>query len=192
MVDPVNKFNTLWEHALLDTPLKQKSAVCVSTINEDGFPESRFVDLKAVSESGLVFCTYLDSNKGNDIRRNPKVSLTVWWDHIGIQIRAVGVAQQISEEVASKYWQTRSRNAQLTTMSFNQSKALSSESELIAKFDQIKEEMEGNTVPKPKNWGGYTIKPLSIEFLTFKESRLHLRELYKNTDGQWNKTLLQP
>jgi pyridoxamine 5'-phosphate oxidase len=192
MDDPVDKFNNLWGQALLDTPLKQKSAVCVSTINADGFPESRFVDLKAASKCGLVFCTYLDSNKGNDIRRNSKVSLAIWWDHIGIQIRVVGEAQQISEEEAIKYWQTRSRDAQLTTMSFNQSKPLSSESELISKFDNIKEQMEGEIVPKPKNWGGYIIKPLSIEFLTFKESRLHLREQYKNTEGQWCKTLLQP
>lgn len=192
MDDPIDKFNTLWGQALLDTPLKQKSAVCVSTINEDGFPESRFVDLKAVNKCGLVFCTYLDSNKGDDIRRDPKVALALWWDHIGIQIRAVGVAQQISEEEAIKYWQTRSRDAQLTTMCFNQGKPLSSESELISKFDDIKEQMAGNIVPKPKNWGGYIIKPLSIEFLTFKENRLHLRELYKNADGQWSKMLLQP
>lgn len=192
MDNPIDKFNTIWKNALIDTPLKQKSAVCVSTINADGFPESRFVDLKSVSEDGFIFCTYLDSNKGYDIRRDPKVSLTVWWDHIGVQIRVVGFAEQIAKMAASKYWQSRKREAQLTTMSFDQSKTLSSESELVTKFELVKEKMEGINVPKPGNWGGYAVSPLSIEFLTFRESRLHLRELFKNTNGQWYKSLLQP
>ena len=58
MNNPIEKFNDLWQQALLDSPLQQKSAVCVSTINAEGFPESRFVDLKKVDEQGFVFCTY--------------------------------------------------------------------------------------------------------------------------------------
>lgn len=189
---PFRKFNIIWQHALVDSPLKQKSAVCVSTIDANGFPQSRYVDLKSADENGFIFCTYLDSNKGHDIKQNPKVSLTIWWDHIGMQIRVVGEAQQISELMASEFWNTRSRDAQLTTTSFNQSQLLSSESELGAKFELIKQQMQNQEVPKPDNWGGYAIKPLSIEFLTFKESRLHFRELYKNTSGQWQKSLLQP
>lgn len=189
---PIAKFNLIWNKALENSPLIQKSAVCVSTIDADGFPQSRFVDLKSADKNGFIFCTYLDSNKGNEIQHNPKVSLTIWWDHIGMQIRIVGEAKQISELTASEFWNTRSRDAQLTTTSFKQSQKLSSESELDAKFVQIEQQMQGHDILKPDNWGGYAIQPLSIEFLTFKESRLHLRELYKSKNDQWHKTLLQP
>jgi len=189
---PFSKFNCIWQHALVDSPLNQKSAACISTIDADGFPQSRYVDLKSADENGFIFCTYLDSNKGKDIQHNPKVSLTIWWDHIGMQIRIVGEAEKISEQLAIEFWHTRSRDAQLTTTSFNQSQALSCESELDTRFELIKQKMQGHEIPKPDNWGGYVIIPLSIEFLTFKESRLHLRELYQSKNEQWQKSLLQP
>ncbi|TMO56345.1 pyridoxamine 5'-phosphate oxidase [Pseudoalteromonas phenolica] len=192
MNNPIEKFNDLWQQALLDSPLQQKSAVCVSTINAEGFPESRFVDLKQVDEQGFVFCTYYDSNKGQEISRNPKVSLSVWWDHIGQQIRVVGLAEQISEQAAIQFWQTRSRSAQLTTLSCEQSQPLSSESALVEQFDKTQQTFEGKEVTKPENWGGYRIRPVSIEFLAFAESRLHLRTRFTKKNDVWTKMLLQP
>ncbi|MBU2972530.1 pyridoxal 5'-phosphate synthase [Pseudoalteromonas sp. C2R02] len=189
---PITKFNVIWKKALQDSPLKQKSAVCISTIDANGFPQSRFVDLKSADNNGFIFCTYLDSNKGKEIQDNPKVSLTIWWDHIGMQIRIAGQAEKISEQLSTEFWYTRSRDAKLTTTSFNQSQPLSCESELDTRFELIKQQMQNQEVPKPDNWGGYVIKPLSIEFLTFKESRLHLRELYQSKNEQWQKSLLQP
>lgn len=192
MNNPIEKFNDLWQQALLDSPLQQKSAVCVSTINAEGFPESRFVDLKQVDEQGFVFCTYYDSNKGQEISCNPKVSLSVWWDHIGQQIRVVGLAEQISEQAAIQFWQTRSRSAQLTTLSCEQSQPLSSESALVEQFDKTQQTFEGKEVTKPENWGGYRIRPVSIEFLAFAESRLHLRTRFTKKNDVWTKMLLQP
>ena len=192
MNNPIEKFNDLWQQALLDSPLQQKSAVCVSTINAEGFPESRFVDLKQVDEQGFVFCTYYDSNKGQEISRNPKVSLSVWWDHIGQQVRVVGLAEQISEQAAIQFWQTRSRSAQLTTLSCEQSQPLSSESALVEQFDKTQQTFEGKEVTKPQNWGGYRIRPVSIEFLAFAESRLHIRTRFTKKNDVWTKMLLQP
>ena len=189
---PITKFNVIWQKALENSPLIQKSAVCISTIDANGFPQSRFVDLKSADNNGFIFCTYLDSNKGKEIQDNPKVSLTIWWDHIGMQIRVVGEAENISEQLSTEFWHTRSRDAKLTTTSFNQSQELFCESELNTRFELIKQQMKNKEVQKPDNWGGYAIKPLSIEFLTFKESRLHLRELYQSQNAQWQKSLLQP
>ncbi|MFT5013643.1 MAG: pyridoxamine 5'-phosphate oxidase [Dinoroseobacter sp.] len=192
MHNPLDKFNIWWQTALSDSPLNQKSAVCVSTINREGFPEGRFVDLKEVTERGFIFCTYFDSSKGNDIDRNPRVSLTIWWDHVGLQVRVVGLAKKISEAYASEYWATRKREAQLTTIAFNQSKPISSESELAEKYRLKSLEVGDRAITKPENWGGYIVEPISIEFLTFNENRLHLRECFKNTHGHWDKSLLQP
>lgn len=190
--DPIKKFDLWWQQAKENSPLQQKSVVCISTINADGFPEGRFVDLKSADEEGFTFCTYLDSSKGQDIARNPKVALTIWWDHLGYQVRVVGSAKPIDDATAEKYWQTRNREAQLTTMCFEQSQPLSSESELVSRFKQASECMQEQDIAKPNNWGGYIIKPVSIEFLTFAESRLHLRELYTKDKDSWLKSLLQP
>jgi len=191
MQEPMAKFQQWWREALQDSPLKQKSAVCVSTLDDLGYPASRFVDLKAVDERGLVFCSYLNSNKGKQISADPKVALTAWWDHMGYQIRVLGDATEISLQDAQSYWQSRHRAAQITTCAFVQSQPLEHEAEL-----ERRSALYGLTAPevitKPENWGGYRINPVSIEFLTFRDSRLHLREYYQKQDEQWCKTLLQP
>lgn len=192
MNTPISKFKSWWQEALVDSPLKQKSAVCVSTIDESGFPSGRFVDLKAVSDEGFVFCSYLDSAKGKHISNNPKIAITCWWDHVGYQVRVIGSAEEIEEVEADSFWETRTRSAQLTTTAFEQSAPLESESSLATRLRKVSVELEGQPVQKPENWGGYLVKPVSIEFLTFRETRLHFRELYDYTGGGWAKQLLQP
>lgn len=192
MDHPLKKFKTWWKEAIADSPLKQKSAVCISTVDKNGFPSGRFVDLKKVSDEGFVFCSYLHSAKGKHILNNSKTSMTFWWDHVGYQVRVIGNAEEIEEDDAKFFWETRSRNAQLTTTAFDQSSPLESENVLIKRLNQVSEKLEGKSIPKPKNWGGYLIKPVSIEFLTFQENRLHLRESYEYTGTCWVKQLLEP
>lgn len=192
MDNPFCKFETWWKEALTNSVLQQKSAVCVSTIDENGFPASRFVDLKSVSDVGFVFCTYFDSAKGKQIARNPKAAMTIWWDHVGYQIRVVGSAQVITDAEADCFWQSRSRSAQVITTAFEQSDVLDSESDLNKRLEATSTKYVGRPVPRPSNWGGYCIKPISIEFLRFYESRLHLRELFELKSNGWLKQLLQP
>lgn len=192
MENPINQFKAWWRDALLDSPLQQKSAVCVSTIDERGFPAARFVDLKSVCDQGFVFCTYFDSNKGQQISMNNKAAMTCWWDHVGYQVRIVGHAEAISDKEADNYWAKRSRSAQATTFAFEQSQPLESEERLEIVFEETLLELEDKPIPRPVNWGGYRIRPISIEFLTFRENRLHLRECYQHSDGSWLKQLLQP
>ena len=190
---PLSKFQALWDKALDKSPLEHKSAVCVSTISEHGFPHGRFVDLKAVTDQGFVFCTHLSSQKGLDIGRDSRIALTAWWDHIGLQVRVSGYAEKLDEEVAKQYWLQRSRDAQITTVSCQQSQPVESEVKLIEQFNQSQQKFDSvASIPKPHDWGGYVIKPVSIEFLSFKQSRLHTRELYENRRQGWQKSLLQP
>ena len=192
MEHPVVKFNQWWKVALDNTPLKQKNAVCVSTVDSDGFPAGRFVDLKAVSEKGFTFCTYLDSKKGVEISANSKIAMTVWWDHVGYQVRVTGFALSLSEKDATRFWESRSRDAQLTTICSLQSQILESEEVLQEQLLTAREKFSSEEIPKPNNWGGFTIQPISIEFLTFNDNKLHLRELFEFNNGEWNKRLLQP
>lgn len=192
MENPIEKFQQWWQEAVASSSLQQKNAVCVSTIDERGFPSSRFVDLKSANDAGFTFCTYLDSAKGKHIQRNPNTAITAWWDHVSYQVRIVGVAEPISEADAQRIWKTRNRNAQLTTTAFEQSQLLDNEQELDSRLQQVTSAFAEQDIPRPDNWGGFCVKPLSIEFLTFRESRLHLREFYERNDHTWAKYLLQP
>src|SRR5690554_2669145 len=164
MDNPIIKFQQWWQEALANSPLNQKSAVCVSTIDEHGFPSARFVDLKSANENGFTFCTYIDSAKGKHLRRNPNTAITIWWDHVSYQVRIVGVAELIEEAEAERIWKTRNRSAQLTTTAFEQSQILANEEQLNSRLAQATSESAEQEIPKPEHWGGYCVKPVSIEF----------------------------
>jgi len=192
MDNPIPKFKNWWQEALVESPLQQQSAVCISTIDEHGFPAGRFVDLKSVSDDGFVFCSYLDSAKGRQIAHNPKTAMTIWWDHVGYQVRVIGSAQLITAAQADGFWQSRSRSAQLVTSTFAQSAPLAAERDLVTRLQQASTRLADQAITRPDNWGGYCIEPVAIEFLTFRDSRLHLRELFKYQGEGWTKQLLQP
>jgi len=192
MTDPIAKFIDWWGEALSDTPLKQKNAICVSTVDETGCPNARFVDLKAVDEGGFTFCTYYESDKGKEIAKNPRTAITVWWDHVGYQVRVVGRASKISDQEAEEHWSGRSVEAQLTTAASHQSKVLKSEYELQLAVEAARQKNIGKTVSRPKSWGGYRVIPDRVEFLTFRDDRLHRRELFTRKKRAWEIRLLQP
>ncbi len=186
-----NKIKQIWESAKTDSPLSQKSAVCVSTIDSAGFPQSRFVDLKEIDQLGFTFCTSYNSQKGHNISENPKVSLVAWWDHIGYQIRVVGKALTISNERADKFWFTRSKEAHVATTCFNQSEVWTS---AVSMDNQYSSELAASpaSIARPSSWGGYTVIPNSIEILKFRANRVHIREQYLRDDSSWKMRLLQP
>ena len=77
--DPINLFNR-WFHEVEDFGGNgEVNAMTVSTIGLDGFPKSRVVLLKKVSEEGFIFYTNYNSEKGKAIEANPNVCLSFFW-----------------------------------------------------------------------------------------------------------------
>ena len=192
MNSPMQKFYEWRDIALFNSRLTHKQAVCVSTINKDGFPNGRFVELKEANNRGFSFCTFLDSTKGTEIAQNPKIAMTIWWDHVGFQVRIMGYAKALPETEATKFWQMRSRDAQIASLSSKQSQELKNETQLFEQVKVLNKTYLDCPIPKPENWGGYIVEPNQIEFLQFKENRLHIREVYTLKKKDWIKTYLQP
>lgn len=192
MSSPIAVFKSLWRDAKSRGSSKHRNAVCISTIDADGYPNSRFVDLKEADETGFVFCTHLDSDKALDIGRNPKAGLTLWWEHVATQVRVRGACAAISEREADTHWASRLRDAQIATATFQQSRPLASLASLAEHYAHALAEHEGQSIPRPANWGGFRLRPERIEFLEFKESRLHARTAYSRVGSDWERGFLQP
>jgi len=186
-----DKIKLIWENAKSNSPLKQKSAVCISTIDSAGFPQSRCVDLKEVDQRGFTFCTSYNSEKGNNLSQNPKISLLAWWDHIGYQIRVVGKAVVISNELADKFWFSRSNEARVATTCFRQSEIWDPSVSMEAEYSAALA-VSSASIARPNSWGGYTVVPNSIEILQFRDNRVHIREQYLRDGSSWKMQLLQP
>ena len=145
--------------------------MCVSTVDPQGLPEGRFVDLKTFSEDGLVFCTRYDSRKGLSLAVNPCAALTFWWDHIERQVRIVGPVQRIADAEADRHFQGRPRDAQLTMWASHQSAVLNDPAALELRVREMRLKFADAPVPRPAAWGGYRVNPSRMEFLTFKATR---------------------
>ena len=190
--DPLVLFRSWWETSRTASQSKHPGAVCLSTVNENGAPEGRVVDLKELSDRGFVFGTHLDSPKARALATNPHVGLTFWWDHIERQVRVVGRAEKLSDAGADALFATRHREAQVTSWGSQQSALLLDPTAFEQRLADIRRRFADVAVPRPLHWGAYCVVPLRIEFLEFRASRLHIRTLFERDSTGWRRSRLQP
>ncbi|HSM09633.1 MAG TPA: pyridoxamine 5'-phosphate oxidase [Gemmatimonadota bacterium] len=190
--DPIAVFREWRREASASGAASLPDAMCLSTVDGNGTPHARFVDLKEVRDDGLVFCTSHASPKAAHIEANPKVALTVWWDHVKRQVRVSGVATRISEAEADALFQRRDREAQLASWAFEQSAELPGGVSPGDRLNDAAERFASGEVPRPPHWGGYVVVPDRIEFLVFEDSRAHRRVLYERQREKWTICELQP
>lgn len=191
--DPIALFRR-WRREATAAPgtLSLPDAMCLSTVDGDGTPHARFVDLKEVRDDGFVFCTSHASPKAAHIEANSRVALTFWWDHVKRQVRVSGLATRISEAESEAMFRRRGREAQLASWAFEQSAELAAEVSPADLLNDRAERVGSGELPRPPHWGGYLVTPDRIEFLVFEESRAHRRVLYELHDQGWRTSELQP
>ena len=188
---PFKQFEN-WFKQACDAELAQPDAMVVSTVDEQGFPSSRAVLLKAFDEQGLVFYTNFKSNKAAHLANNPNVSVLFLWPDLERQIQIRGTAEKIPTTESLKYFLTRSRGSQLGAWSSPQSSVIGSRQILEQKLAEMKQKFLNREVPLPDFWGGYRVTPSSFEFWQGRESRLNDRFLYSLSDGEWSLERLAP
>jgi pyridoxamine 5'-phosphate oxidase len=192
-MDPLQRFAELYAEAQRQ-PCHDPTAMILSTVGADGRPSARVVLLKGADADGLVFYTNTRSRKGQELAGNPNVALTLWWPHIGWQLRVEGTAARVSDAEADAYFAMRPRGSQLGAWASDQSETLSSRSELEQRLDEVTRRYADQTVPRPPHWSGYRVTPTAIEFWRGREDRLHERELYTRAGpgSPWTVRLLNP
>lgn len=192
MNSPITLFAGLYSEQLSQSKDIIPSACCLSSIGTDGFPNARFVSLKELADGKFIVCGPTKSRKGIEIDSNNKVSLTFWWPETKRQVRIQGMATSISDEQADRYFSERDRESQLVSSVSNQGENISALNTLLSKFESLQNESEGKLIRRPQNWGGFSVDPIRVEFLEFKNTRFHERKLFTLENGSWKTTFLQP
>jgi pyridoxamine 5'-phosphate oxidase len=192
--DPIARFLALLDLAKRTPQIAEPTGMALATVGEDGRPSSRVVLLKGVDEEGLVFYTNLESRKGREALARPGVALLFWWHPLETQVRFEGPAQRVTDEEADAYFATRPRGSQLGAWASEQSLPLESRQQLEARLAELTERFEGMPVPRPPQWSGLRVRPLSIEFWKNRADRLHERHLYtrEKPGAPWSFALLNP
>ena len=171
----------------------EPTAMTLSTVNENGFPSSRVVLLKAFDERGFVFYTNLTSRKSREIQNNPQVCINFMWHNISKQIRIEGRAEQVSDEEADAYFATRAKQSQIGAWASKQSSEIEQKMDFEKRIAKYGLKFAASKVPRPDFWSGFRIVPSKIEFWQKRDFRLHERHVFTpDSSMNWNEVRLYP
>ena len=182
----------LWLSEAIHAKVSEPTAMVVSTLGDNNFPESRIVLLKDINEKGLVFFTNYQSNKGKSIEKNMQISLLFFWPELERQIRINGFAEKTSGEISDKYFASRPFESQIGALASEQSKIIESRKMLENKFITELERHKNKTVFRPQNWGGFLLTPVYSEFWQGRPVRSHDRIVFVKNEKNWDIYRLQP
>ena len=191
--NPIELFKIWMEEAKVSEP-NDPNALALATADKNAIPSVRMVLLKDFNKEGFVFYTNLESQKGNELKKNPNASMCFHWKSLLRQVRINGKLSNVTDKVADEYYYSRSYDSRIGAWASKQSAILNDRSDLILSIKKYKNKYNKiDNVPRPKHWSGWSLLPLNIEFWLDGDNRIHERLKYtKGENGMWNKSLLSP
>lgn len=190
---PLEQFQKWFYEIEKSGGMDEPNAMTVATIGLDGFPKSRVVLMKKFTYEGFIFYTNYESEKGKALANNPFTCLSFFWPNLERQVIIKGKAEKIAPNLSDGYFESRPLGSQLGAVVSQQSQVITSREILENRLAQSEQSYAGKEVPRPEHWGGYIVKPISIEFWQGRPNRLHDRIRYTLKDNiDWIIERLQP
>ena len=187
---PFLLFKEKYDEAI-DAGQRGIEAIAISSYNKEiSEVDSRYVNLKFISNDEFIFFSNYNSPKASAFSSNNQIAALFYWSSINVQIRMKAHIKKISKEFNQKYFFDRAKEKNALAISSNQSKPISS-------FKKVKENYEYVLINNdlktcPKYWGGFSFVPYEMEFWEGNEFRLNKRNLYKKDNANWNHYILEP
>ena len=184
--NPIRQFQKWFDEVRAHGVSEQDAtSMTLATSDKSGQPSARIVLMKSFDDRGFVFFTNYHSRKGKELSENPRAGLLFYWSELWRQVRIEGDIEKISAAESEEYFQSRPVGSKLGAWASNQSEVVDTREILEARFAELQKRF-GEDVPRPEHWGGYRLRPDSIEFWQGRENRLHDRLRYRfKEDGGW-------
>ncbi|MFZ1813337.1 MAG: pyridoxamine 5'-phosphate oxidase [Rhizobiaceae bacterium] len=170
------------------------SAMALASVDEDGLPNVRMVLMRRFDDNGIVFFTNFESQKGTEILASGKAAACFHWKSLRKSVRFRGPVETVKDEEADDYFHSRPRGSRIGAWASRQSRALESRFALEKEVARYTAKFGLGEIPRPDYWSGFRIRPVSIEFWSDGQFRLHDRIRYDrpHPDGEWQVSRLYP
>ena len=182
--DPIKQFGAWWLDAL-NSSIDEVNSMTLATASADGIPSARIVLLKGYDAAGFVFYTNYNSFKSKQMEENPRACLVFFWKELERQVRITGIVERVKETESDAYFVSRPEGARVGAWASPQSEVIPNRDWLEAKEKEYADLFKSKSLERPDHWGGYRVKPVSIEFWQGRPNRLHDRIQYTLSEGSW-------
>jgi pyridoxamine 5'-phosphate oxidase len=189
--DPIVQFRT-WFAEADEASVPIANAIALATADADGVPSVRHVLLRGVEDDGFVFFTNRESRKGRELAANPRAAFAVLWRELDRQVCVRGTAAPLADANSDEYFASRPREAQIGAWASRQSEPIPDRAQLEQRLAAETERFEGRDVPRPPFWGGFLVRPDTVEFWQGRRFRLHDRFRYRRDGDGWRIERLSP
>ncbi len=190
--DPIALF-ARWLDEAVASGLHEPNAMALATADRSGAPTVRFVLLKGFDANGFCFYTNYGSRKSRELDADARCGLVFAWHPMGRQVRVDGAAARMSAAESDAYFATRPRESQLGAWASPQSEIVADRAELDRAYASVAARFaDADTVPRPRHWGGWRVRPYAIEFWQGRVGRMHDRLRYERVDDAWMRSRLAP
>jgi pyridoxamine 5'-phosphate oxidase len=190
--NPIEQFTRWWDEAIKSN-IDEVNAMTLATASANGIPSARIVLLKGYDQNGFVFFTNYSSSKGRQLDENPHAALVFFWKELERQVRIEGIIEKIAANDSDEYFHSRPVGSQIGAWASPQSTVIANREVIEQRVNNYQQQFSSGPIPRPEHWGGYLLKPHSLEFWQGRSSRLHDRILYTFLpNNSWQITRLAP
>jgi len=188
---PYQRFISEYKKAFdLDQP--NIEAICISSFDASkNESDSRFVNLKNITDNEWIFFTNYNSPKAQQFSSNGNISVSLFWHKTNCQIRIKAAIKKTSSTYSDHYFKSRYKSKNLLAIASDQSNDINSYEEFLIKYENLKDQ-DLDLSLRPNFWGGYTFTPYYFEFWKGHKNRLNKREVFTFTNNIWESSFLQP
>ncbi len=190
-VDPMVQWHRWYDEAGA-AGCVEPNAFVLSTVDTDGWPQSRYLLVRGADDRGFTFFTNYDSAKSRQLDAEPRAAMLFTWLQLHRQVRVVGVVERVPEAESDDYFASRPRGSRIGAWSSPQSQTIPDRDWLEQRVAQMDATFVDAEVPRPQFWGGWLLRPVRYEFWQGRPSRLHDRLRYSDLGDSWEIERLAP
>ena len=183
--NPIDQFTRWWNEAVA-SQIDEVNAMTLATANAAGVPAARIVLLKGYNPNGFIFFTNYESDKGKNLAQNPHAAIVFFWKELERQIRIEGTVEKVSAEESDRYFNSRPASSRIGAWASPQSAVIENRMVIEQNVERYSSIFANDSIERPDHWGGYIVKPTSIEFWQGRSSRLHDRIKYTLENSAYN------